>query len=81
MLKIIGLIALIVGLCFLYPLLSFIVGWIVGCIIKVTMGASIISGLAIVGINLPLEKIPLFFGTLAVIASFFHSPEINKKKE
>lgn len=75
------MIVLVIGVIFLAPLLNFAAGWLVGYFIKFMIGTSIISGLAIVGINLPLEKIPLFFGTLAVIASFFHSPTINKKKE
>ncbi len=72
---------LVIGVIFLAPLLNFAAGWLVGHFIKLMIGTSIISGLAIVGINLPLEKIPLFFGTLAVIASFFHFPSITKKKE
>lgn len=75
------MIALVIGFIFLAPLLNFIAGWLVGYFIKFMIGTSIVSGLAIVGINLPLEKIPLFFGTLAVIASFFHPRSINTKKE
>lgn len=79
--EVICMIILVIGVIFLAPLLNFAAGLLVGYLIKFMIGTSIISGLAIVGINLPLEKIPLFFGTLAVIASFFHSPAINKKKE
>ena len=57
----------------LSPFISFIGGWIAGWLIKVLLGPTIVSGLALVGFNLPLDKFPLFFGTLAVIASFFHT--------
>lgn len=73
MMEIIGLIALIILLFFVAPIFNFIGGWISGWLIKVTIGPVIVSGLALVGFNLPLDKFPLFFGTLAVIAGFFKS--------
>ncbi len=78
--EILGLIFLVILIFFISPFLHFIGGWISGWIIKVTIGQSIINGLALIGFNLPLDKFPLFFGTLAVIACFFHTPTIDFSK-
>lgn len=79
--EIMGYIALIIVMFFLMPFLQFFGGWISGWLIKITIGQTIASGLALIGFNLPLDKFPLFFGTLAVIASFFKTTSrVNFKK-
>jgi len=75
--EILGIIFLVIIAFFISPFLNFIGGWISGWLIKITIGQTIVSGLALVGLNLPLDKFPLFFGTLAVIASFFHTPNFS----
>ncbi len=79
--EIFGIICLVILLIVVAPALNFLGGWISGWIIKMTIGHYIVSGLALIGFNLPLDKFPLFFGTLALIASFFHTPKINTNKD
>jgi len=56
---------------FVMPFIYFGLGWLSGWIIQITIGSSIVNGLSLIGINLPLDQLPLFFGTLVIIASFF----------
>lgn len=77
--EILGYIALFIAVFFLTPFLWFFGGWISGWLIKITIGQMIISGLALINFNLPLDKFPLFFGTLAVIASFFKTHQLDFK--
>ena len=65
---------------FIAPFLSFLGGWIVGNIITITIGGSIVNGLALLNLNVPLERLPIFFGTIAVIASFFKTYITNFSK-
>lgn len=67
---------------FITPFISFAMGFLVGLIIKITIGANIVAGLGLVGLNIPLNSLPLFFATLTVIASFFNPTpsSINKSK-
>lgn len=77
-----GLIILIIFIFILLPFLCFLEGWISGWLIKITIGKLIVSGLALMGFTLSLDHLPLFFGTLAVIASFFktyHYPKNFKE--
>lgn len=70
----------IIVLTFLMPFICFYLGWISGWLIKITIGQKIVSGLALVGLNLSLDKLPLFFGTVAIITSFFKNPNNFKEK-
>lgn len=78
---IIGMIALLIGLVVILPFISFAEGWIVGHLIKWVFGATFVSGLAMLGINISPESIPIFCGVLAVIGSFFKSTTIKKKDD
>lgn len=79
--EIFGLIFLVIIAFFVTPFITFIGGWISGWLIKITIGQSVVNGLALLGLTIPLEKFPLFFGTLATIACFFHTPNINTKSK
>lgn len=61
------------------PFLHFLGGYITGFIIKITIGSSITAGLALMGLNIPLDNLPLFFATINVIASFFIPPLTSLK--
>lgn len=75
-------IILIFAIVLISPVLYFFGGWITGWIIKITIGNAITSGLALIGLNIPIDKLPLFFATIAIIASFFHSSsQITTLKE
>lgn len=69
--EIIVTILVMIGVFFIMPFISFGLGWLSGWIIQITIGSSIVNGLALIGVNLPLDRLPLFFGTLAIIANFF----------
>ena len=66
-------ILLIILAFFLAPILSFGIGFLAGLIIKITIGTSIVSGLNLIGLNISLNDLPLFFGTLSIIGDFFKS--------
>lgn len=53
------------------PFIIFWVSYIGGYFVKWFIGNILIQGLALFGITLPLEKIPLACGTLGFIASYF----------
>ncbi len=75
-----GLIILAIIIDLFLPFLYFIGGWVSGLIIKIIIGSSIVKGLSLIGLHLSLNHLPLFFGTLNVIASFFqHNIKIDKE--
>lgn len=69
--SIVTLIITIFLLIFIVPLLVFWISYFVGWISKIFIGKYLVEGFALVGINLPLNKIPLLAGCLGWIASFF----------
>lgn len=78
---IIGALAMLIGIVIIAPFINFAEGWIVGHLIKWIFGATFVSGLAMLGINISPESIPVFCGVLAVIGSFFKNTTINRKKD
>lgn len=66
-------ILLVIAAIFIVPILAFGCGWVIGLFIKITIGSFIVEGLKLVGINIPLDSLPLFFAVLNTIAMFFHS--------
>lgn len=67
----ITLVITILLLIFIVPFLSFWLCYFVGWISKIFIGKYLVEGFALVGIDLPLNKIPLLAGCLGWIASFF----------
>lgn len=61
---------------FISPVINFAIGYLVGIFAKITIGNSIIAGLTLLGIHISLGSIPLLFGLINLIASFFY-PEPN----
>lgn len=76
-----GMIVLVIGLVIIAPFLNFAKGWIIGHLIKWIFGGTFVAGLAMLGINISPESIPVLCGVLAVIGSFFQNTVINKKKD
>ena len=60
-------------LIFISPFLSFICGWVTGWLIKVIFGATFVTGLKLLHINIDVNSIPLLCGILSVIGSFFRT--------
>lgn len=72
---------LILFVVILNPFFDFIYGYFIGWLIKITISEYVIAGLSLININIPLDKIPLFFATLLLISSFFKTTNINKNKK
>ena len=53
------------------PFLGFFIGWGLGWILNLIMGCWIIDGLALFGISVSPELVPLFFAIVGTIASVF----------
>lgn len=66
-------IILLTILFFIYPFITFGLGWLLGWVIKITIGGLIVNGFNLVGLHIPLESLPLFFGVLSVVAGFFRN--------
>ena len=74
-----GAIVLVILMIVFSPFLYFAAGWVTGHFIKWIFGATFISGLTLLGINIAPDSIPLFCGVLGVIGSFFRSVNTSKK--
>lgn len=76
------MIPLIVILCILIlicgPILYFFEGFIVGIILKITIGGLFVQGLSALGIHINLNDIPIICGTISLIGSFFKNINPNK---
>lgn len=77
--EVFGAIVLVILILIFQPFLCYLIGWITGHFIKWIFGATFISGLALLGINIAPDSIPLFCGVLGVIGSFFKSVSTSKK--
>jgi hypothetical protein len=63
---------IIIIVCFiLMPFIRFILGWVLGHCISALFGAAFCTGLSMLHITVYQDQIPIFCGTLAVIAGFF----------
>ena len=70
---VLGALALIV----LSPFLSFILGWAIGWLIKLVFGATFVTGLKLLHINIDVNSIPILCGVLSVVGSFFRANKVN----
>ena len=73
---ILGALALIV----FSPFLSFACGWLIGWLIKIVFGATLVTGLKLLNINIDVGSIPLLCGTLNVIGMFFRNVSMRSSK-
>ena len=74
----IGLVAFII---FIAPWLSFWLAYFSGWIAKITIGKSLIAGLELIGLTIPIDKIPLLAGTIGWIGGFFKSVNFARNKK
>lgn len=75
-----GIIAVIIGVL-IAPLLIFFGAYLCGIIAKITIGKWLVAGFALLGIEIPLESIPLLAGTLGWIGAYFRNTvNYNKTK-
>ncbi len=75
---IIAAVAIITFAIFITPVMNFTLGYIAGIFAKITIGNILVSGLALLGIHISVAAIPLLFGVLNVIGSFFRGFSINR---
>lgn len=75
-LVILGAIAFI----FILPWIAFWLAYFGGWIAKILIGKQLVNGFALIGITLPIEKIPLLAGTLGWIGGFFKTVNTNLNK-
>lgn len=62
----------IIVLLFIAPWLTFWLSYFMGWIAKITIGHLLVEGFGLLGLTIPLAKIPLIAGVIGWIASFFH---------
>ena len=70
-LSVLGIIGLIILSVFIAPWLSFWLAYFGGWIAKIVIGDYLVKGFALLGIVIPLNKIPLLAGVLGWIGNFF----------
>lgn len=70
----------IILMIFIIPWLSFWFAYFMGWICKLVIGQQLITGLALLGITLPVDKIPLLAGTLGWIGGYFKVIHYNTSK-
>ena len=75
-----GTLCLAVVIIIFAPFLNFIMSYFTGWLIKITFGPTLCKGLAILGLAIVPEQLPLMCGTLGVIGSFFKSITKIKNK-
>lgn len=64
-------IIMIILILFIMPWLSFWLCYFIGWISKLVIGKHLIEGFALIGLTIPIDKIPLLAGCIGWIASFF----------
>jgi hypothetical protein len=68
-----GIIATCIVMIFVLPWLGFWLAYFGGWIAKITIGGVLVKGLALIGLNITPDKIPLLSGALGWIGGFFKS--------
>ena len=71
--EIIGVICVIIIILFIFPWLSFWFGYFCGWLSKITIGKYLVEGFSLVGLTIPLNKVPLLSGVIGWVACFFGS--------
>lgn len=73
-----GAIMLIAILIFIVPWASFWLAYFGGWISKIVIGDYLVKGFGLLGLTIPLDKIPLLAGVLGWIGGFFISTNTIK---
>lgn len=81
-LKIMGIIGIGLILLFIAPWFFFWISYFGGWVAKIVIGKYLVEGFGILGITLPLNKIPLIAGCFGWVGGFFKSTSFfNKNSE
>lgn len=78
--KIASLIVLIIVALLIEPWLVFWLAYCAGWFAKILIGKYIVAGFGLLGISIPIDKIPLLAGVLGWVGSFFKSFQSSKNK-
>lgn len=72
-----GVILVVVAGIFILPWLAFWLAYFGGWIAKIVIGKYLVQGLAMLGLNITLDQIPLLAGVLGWIGGFFKTAAIK----
>ena len=75
-----GAILLIITVLIIEPWIVFWFSYLGGIFAKFLIGNYLVAGAATLGINLPIDKIPLIAGCLGWIGSFFKNSNLSAKE-
>ena len=76
----IAIVALLLSLPVISPILGFLGGWITGHVILWILGSNAPAVFEVFSPKLTVELVPMVFGVLACIGSFFKSSQVNNQK-
>lgn len=71
----------LIGLAIIAPFLSFIEGYFVGWLAKITVGGWLVKGAAALGITISKDSLPIIGGTLAFIGQFFKTSNVKLNRD
>ena len=72
-----GAILIVVVSIFIFPWLAFWLAYFGGWIAKIVFGKYLIQGLAMLGLDITLDQIPLLAGVLGWIGGFFKTTAVK----
>lgn len=79
--SVIAIIFLLLSLPVIGPAISFFGGWITGHVVLWILGPNAPAVLAVFSPKLTVELVPMVFGVLACIGSFFKSSQVNNQNK
>lgn len=80
-LGVIGIMAIVIAIIIIEPFITFGLGFLMGLILKITIGPLMVSGLTAMGITITLKDIPIIWATLSVISGLFKSEIVSSIRE
>ena len=80
-LGVIGIWAIVIAIIIIDPFITFGFGFLMGLILKNTIGPLMVSGLAAMGITIALKDIPIIWAVLSVISGLFKSEIVSSIRE
>lgn len=80
-LAIVGSLALLIGVIIIVPFLSFVEGYFIGWLAKITIGGWLVKGAAALGITISKDSLPIIAGTLAFFGRFFKTNNVKWNKD
>lgn len=76
----VAVVVLLLSLPVIGPALSFLGGWITGLVVLKILGSNAPVVFEVFSPKLTVELVPMVFGVLACIGSFFKSSQVNNQK-